>query len=285
MITIKQDVKLGDLNNLLIKNGDTVLNLNSQAIEDDIQKYTERYEKCKGSSAIGKIHTKNLKNIIDYLNKLKKKADKGDVNVSWGVHDRVIKSFPIEIKTIPEYKLYSTDYINIEDEKLVYVDYTKLADIIAFEIMCRDLGETHESMEEKLKDIGIVAIYDSEKLTKYFKDSPYKLSKIFKIGKSPYEITGTNSIIDYFGNKKFDGDRYLDVVRYSCRCAIALIVEDTLRRCIDRNIKVKIAGITDTGIYYLTKHDDAHIKSLLKNNVYIRAFGRKFEVVPDIQVF
>ena len=285
MITIKQDLKLGDLNSTLIKNGDTILSLNSQAIKDDIDKYTERYNKCIKSGIVGSKHAKNIKSIIEYLKKLYKKAEKGTVSVSWGVHNNIVKSFPIEIKTVPEYKLYTTDYINVEEEKLVYVDYTEVADIIAFELMNRDLGETHESIEEKLKNIGIVAIYDSNELTKFFKDSPYKLSKIFKIGKSTYEVPGTNTIVDYFGNKKFDSDKYMGVVGYSCKCAMTLILEDTLHRCIDRNLKVKVVGISDTGIYYLTDHDDSYIKNILKNNVYVRTFGRKFEVVPDIQVF
>ena len=283
MIVIQQDYELDDIDNLLVKYGLTTLEFNKQAIEDDIK----RLQKVgnTGTSA-NKIDRKNVANIVDYLERIIKKAEKGPVTIGWGLEGNLVKSFPIEMKIIPEYKIYSVDYINLTNEKVVHLDYTELADIIAFELMYRDMSESHDTVEKKLDSIGIVSAYDSKVLTKHFHEKVYELSKVLQISDSPYLITGTDTIMDYFGAKRFKCKSYREVVSHSCRSAMAFIIESLLQKCSANGLKFKICGVFDTGIYLLVNNQvDLYIRQQLNETVYIRTFGRKLEVSPKIQVF
>ena len=285
MITIKQDNKPLDIDRILLKNGEISISLNEDTIKDDIEKYKEQYVKIKEKGRASKNHLENIEKIIKYLQGLLSKSQKDNLSIKWVVDKNIVKSYPIEIKSIPEYKLQATDYINInQDEEIVYMDYTELADIIAFELMYRDLGETRETLENKLENIGIISVYDSNELTKYFEESPYALSKLLRIGKSPYKNTD-NELLSYFGDKAFKTGRYLEPVRYSCMYAMTLIVEDILKSSIESSIKIRLCGICDTGIYIIKSKEDKAIMNILQDNVCIRALGRKFEVKPKIAIF
>lgn len=286
MVTIQQDFSLNELNNLLLKYGDTELSFNKQIIRDDIARLKKELATIDGTKKLGAIRQAKINSAIAYLERILAKAENGVVKINWSINDNTLKSYPVEMKSIPEYKIYSTDYINLCHEKMVYLDYKELADIIAFEIMYRDLGETHQTMEDKLADIGIVSITDSSKLTEHFIDSPYELSRIFKAEDSPYLVEGKGKILDYFGNKEFDSNSYREVVSYSCMSAMAFITEALLHKCYTLGIRFKLCGVYDTGIYILIDNtDESDIQEKLHEAVYIRTFGRKFEVKPKMQVF
>lgn len=287
MVTIQQDFSLNELNNLLLKYGDTTIRFNEQAIQDDITRLKKDLKDIQEKNLRNKaIHKKNINNIVDYLERIIKKSDGKAIKINWSIHDNVVKSYPIEMKSIPEYKIYSTDYINLENGKMVYLDYKELADILAFEIMYRDLDETNESMEEKLSDVGIISISNSTVLTKYFKESPYELSKVLRISSSPYLVPGTNKVVDYFGNKEFDSASYRGVVGYSCRSAMSFVTEALMQKCATSGLKFKICGVFDTGIAVMVGNkDNLDIQKELAETIYIRTFGRKLEVKPRVQVF
>lgn len=286
MVTIQQDSKTNELSSLLAKYGSTSMDFNIKAITEDINRLKEELNKENLSRFNNKkIEKKNLNNIIDYLERIIRKSDKGAINVNWVVDKHIIKSYPIEMKSIPEYRIDTTDYINLQSEKIVYLDYSELADIIAFEIMYRDLDETHKSIEDKLSDIGIISVTDSKILTKHFSESPYKLSKILHISDSAYLKSGNEKIVDYFGNKEFKADGYREVVSNSCLSAMSIIVESLLKKqC--TNLKFKICGVFETGIYLMIDRElNKYSKEMLLESVYIRTFGRKLEVKPKIQLY
>lgn len=286
MITINQCSSANDINGLLIKYGTTEVSLNKQLIEDDIKKLTKELARVEDNRIFKtSMHKKNLKAIISYLENLSKKADKESITINWGLDKNVIRSYPIEIKNIPEYKIMSTDYINLDNQKMICLDYTELADIIAYELMYRDLGETNEAIEEKLKNIGIITVNNSNKINSlYDGESPYKLSNITYIESSPYLIPDDEEIQDYFGNKRFKATSYREVVSYSCRSAIAIILEELLRR--QTSTKFKICGVFENYLYLMVGNNmtQNQINNLVES-VCIRAFGRKIEVKPKVQVY
>lgn len=286
MITIQQDYEIRELHNLLLRYGNTKINLNKRAIQEDIDRLNDEIQEIKTSNSINKkLNKKNISNIIDYLKVLSRKSDENMVEITWTVHNNIIKSSPIEMINIPEYNVFSTDYINLDSEIMIHLDYTELSDIIAFEMMHRDLGETHETMEEKLKDVGIIAINDSSVITKHFTDnSIFELSKSLLISDSPYIVHGRNRIVDYFGRSEFKLNRYKDVVSHSCKSVMALIVEYILNKCVSNGVKFKLCNISDTGIYIIV-NSYKELENQLYENIYIRTFGRKLEVVPKIQIF
>lgn len=287
MVTIQQDYLLNDIDNLLIKYGNTTLDFNRQVIEDDIKRIKQGAQITAGKGILSKgIDAKNVSSITSYLERIIKKSENGPVTIGWGLDGNIINSYPIEMKVIPEYKVCSVDYINLKNEQVVYLDYTELANIIAFELMYRDMGETHSTMEEKLADIGIVSVYSGKALTKHFSEKVYELSKLMHVADSPYLVEGSGTITDYFGAKEFKSKSYKEVVSHSCRSAMSFIVEALLKKCAGNNIKFKLCGVFDTGIYLLVSSQvDSYIKQQLKETVYIRTFGRKLEVSPKIQVF
>lgn len=286
MTTIQQDFSLSEIVNLLAKYGDTYISFNQQAINDDIDKFKGQLQQVKNGALSNRlVGIKNLSDIIMYLERLLKRTESNDkpIAISWRFDNNVIRSYPIEMKNIPEYGMYTTDYINLGTDQMISLDYSSLADIIAFEIMFKDLGEDHSSIEEKLKDVGIVTVTKCSAITKYFNESPYKLSKMLKISDSPYLVPGTENIIDYFGRTEFPAKEYRDVVSYSCKCVMAFIVEALLKKCSANKIKVSLCGVFETGIYLMTNKDVD--KDELGEAIYVRVFGRKLEVVPKIQIF
>lgn len=287
MVTIQQDFSLNELNNLLIKYGDTNLSFNAQAITEDIRRLEKRLEEIQERKIPNKeVHKKNIGNIIAYLNRIIKKAGDKSIKINWSLNDNIVKSYPIEMKSIPEYGIYTTDYINLENNKMVYLDYAELADIIAFEMMYRDLGETNDTIEDKLSGIGILSISESSELTKYFTDSPYELSKLLRVASSPYLVPGENKMVDYFGRKTIDTDRYREIVSYSCRCAMAFIVEALMKKASSNGLKIRLCGVFDTGVCLIVpEKENVDIQKEVAEAVYIRTFGRKLEVKPKVQIF
>lgn len=283
MIAIQQDLKVDRLSNSLIKIGSTDINFNIQTILYDIYRLEKGLEGIKDREDYrSNVNSQNITAIIKYLRSILKRAKRGVVEVKWVVDNGTIKSYPIEMKDIPEYGILTTDYIDINKGKLLHLDYSELSDIIAFEMMYRDLGETNRTIEEKLDQIGIVAVNESKELTKHFTGSPYKASKVLPVEKSPYLTPDNNKILDYFGVCEFDADTYKKAVSYSCRYAMAIILESMIKENAILANKIKICGVFDTSIYLLM---DENMKDRLTDSICVRAFGRKFEVVPKAQIF
>lgn len=287
MASIQQNFSLNSINSLLPKYGNTDIQLNVDNIRSDIQRLDTELSNLKLNKLVdGVKKVKELEYAIEFLNRLIDKTEDGVLSLGWNVTDNVIKSYPIELIDIPNLKIHSTDYIKLDKEKIVFLDYKQLVDIIAFEIMHRDLGEDHKSIESLLTDIGIVGIRDCDILTNYFKEDMYRVSKFLRVSDSPYLIPGTKYILDYFGKKEFKATTYEEVVFYSAKEALSLVVESMLKKCKENSIEIKLCSITDLGIYLIV---NGNIKDslweIIKENVYVRAFGRNFEVKPSITIY
>ncbi len=305
LIEIKQNSTFSGLVKALDKyNKEIRVNLNRQMIKDDIERLKSDIQSIKNSNITNKeINVMNINKVIEYLERLIKKIDKADergVNIKWafninrnGGYDLI--SYPIKLIEVPEYNIFTIDYINLSknecnntEDKLVYLDYEELADIIAFDMMFRDLGEDHNTIEDKLDSVGIIASSNCEVLTKHFKDSPYELSKVLYVDNSPYMVLNKNinRIRDYFGKREFkllNDSTYRSAVSYSCRSAMALVVEGILN---SKAEEVGLCSVLDRGIYIMinSSDEDTIVKALSKP-VCIRAFGRLLEVEPKIKVF
>lgn len=196
------------------------------------------------------------------------------INLRWGFIEGILKSTPIQLFDIPYYNINFTKYLILKED-IIKIDLHELADIIAFELMHRDLGETHESLEEKLKDVSIIRTHDSELLVRHFKDSPYKLSRELKIEKSPYIDYNNTNILEYFLSRRFNLGYYKNVISYSCRKAMSLIVGNYA----SRKSGIKLYSLSDTYIYISNIPID-----LVSDSISIRAIGRLFEIKPKLSV-
>jgi len=265
---------------------DITLKMNKDIIIKDRNRLEEMSKKPKS-----KIDLTNIKALINYLNKLIKIIDKDEnFELAWGIKDGLPISYPLTLLTENVYGIYADNYVEADlNEHIVEVNLNNLADLIAYSFMSRDLGETHESIEELLKNCGIIGIEDSNIIICHFNkngDKPYEFSKSFMIGNTPYYSFDTKEIYDYFHSKKFKTDKYREVVDYSCKYAATIIMNSIIENSTHLGISVKPIVINTTNLAFITNaKDEVNIKNNLIDEISIRVFGRKFKVHTHVDIF
>ena len=262
------------------------LNMNRDIILKDRSKLDDM-SKNKANS----YDAKNIKALKNYLDRLLKYIDEdGSYEICWDVNNGLPVSYPNPLINEKAYGINTCNYIEIPtDEHLVEVDLHDLADLIAYSFMSRDLDETHDSIEELLKDCGIIGIEDSNIILNHLKDNddePFEFSKTFKIGNTPYYSYENKEVIDYFHSKSFNTKYYREVVDYSCKYASTIIMSTIIENSIHLGVEVKPVMINATNITFLTTmKDEFNIKNELIDDISIRIFGRKFKIEPRIEIF
>lgn len=272
---------------LVSKFAETNLKLNENIINDDIIKM----QKLLANGAFNKSDKSNIKGIITYLTKLRSKITNGVYQFTWMFEEFRTRAYPFDLRQFEEYKVNAVDYIELDSRSLIKADYSEVFEIIAFEMMYRDLGLTMKEMEDNLAHIGIATVVDSIELTKFIEEPALKLSQVLRIGDCPYASQDGSLAWDYFGlkatcsNNAFTSGKYKDCVGLSINIAISLINKSILENLIDRSDGVDICALNSNGFYYRIKGiDELDIKSIFEP-VIVRAFGRKFEVKPKITIF
>lgn len=283
MVTIKQDVPLDKqkAGNLFNKLSSSQFTFNTQLIKDDLARLNKLL-----TGDISDIRKNNIELTTSYLKRLLAKAEKGDIKLSWVYHDNKLSSHPIEMASIKNLSVESVDYITIKQGKMVYVDYIKMCNLIAYEIMYKDYGDSFSTLENKLSNLGIITVYPYTTLENIVPNDVYDMSKVMKVEESPYLMHGDSGMCTYFGAEVRDKTYYRDVVDISCREAILIILTSLLLKLQDLSIKFNLCGLSDSGFYLLLDcSDEYNIEHLVKENVIVRAFGRKFEVEPSVQIY
>ncbi len=283
MILLRQDTRLEKqkLEQLLNRYGHVEYTFNTHAIQDDIDKVNEW-----AKDSYTTLRMENLKKVKVYLEGLLKKAQKGSFNVDWVLSGNKIVSMPVEIRRLKLYNIQATDYINLDKESILALDYTELLNIISYEISHRDFDMSTEEIEEKLEDIGIITVYDSQILKDIIDKRAYDKSLVMRVGETAYMSPNHKQIYTYFGDKlDFDG-MYRKVIEESCATAISIIVNNILNKVSTNGYNIKICGIFEDSIYLMLPDGrNTVVESDLAAPVTIRAFGRKFEVKPKVQVY
>lgn len=267
------------------KLGELTININVELIKNDINRL-----KVELNSTKNKINKVNINALISHLNKLLKYVDEdGHLELCWdtsGKKSETPYTYPISIVNEPLYKVSTANYIELEDgEKLIEVNLSEIADMLAFEFMFKDLGETHDSIEELLNGCGIAGLVSNAVLINYFKetgDDLFRLSKSMKIDECPYASAETKKVTDYFHTKEFKASEYRDVIDYSCRYASTIIASDILREAAHFKKEVKLLEVDALTIAFIIKADDEFDINKLIDQVSLRVFGRKFLVNTKI---
>lgn len=277
-----------DLCGAFTKLGEISVTMNKDIIKKDIDRL-----KAEMAATKNKYNKLNLEALVTYLTKLHKNIDsESNFELCWNISkkDDLPYTYPVQLVNEPLYKINTSNYMEVgEKEKVVEIDLTDLADIIAFEFMYRDLNETHDTIEELLKDCGIIGYQKSNLLTDFFKengDHMYELSKTMLIEDSPYKSHETHMIKDYFYSKEFKSKSYRDVVDYSCRYASTIIANSILKNSTHHGIDVKLIMTNATTITFIANIDDEfNIYESLLGEISVRVFGRRFMIEPKISVF
>ena len=287
-----------DISYIANKYDDTIsIKLNTSMIEDDINRLKGEIGKAKN-----KIDDKNIKALIHYLDNIKKTADKnnGTIEICWHIKamdSRLPSSYPIQFISETLYKIQTSNYIELDNnQKYIHIDLISLANIMAYEFMFKDLGETHDSIEDMLKDCAMISYNDSSILENKFKsdgDNIYELSQTLCVGESSYLVSEvTRKLNDYFYTTSFSGSgknlQYKDAINYSCRYASTIIMNTILHRGNFNNIEVKPLAISPTYIDLIVNvNDEDDISDVIKkliDDIALQAFGREFIVHPTITI-
>lgn len=284
MISIQQNSKLDRvrLSNNLDKYGVTEYKFSEQSIQDDIDKLTRAEDASK------RIKAENIRRTKKYLTHVLNKAYKGKVKVNWTLSGNEITSIPIEIRKIKMFGIQATDYITLENEAVLSIDYSRLIDMLAFEIAYRDFGFTGEDIENKLSDISIVGVYSSDILFDrgLIEENTYDVTLGMMIDDTPYMSVDKATKFDYFGNAVETDKFYRGIIESTREIAMSIIVQDMLSKVSKQNIRVEIAAVYEDSVYLiLPDGKDESTAQLLAEPVVARVFGRRFEVQPIVQMY
>lgn len=286
MILIQQDCNdFGNIGTTAARLGETELPLNLSMIDDDIRKL----EVMRGNPHNSRDKM-NINNIINYLKRLKSRVnEEGNYKFTWCFEDFSLCSYPLDLKCFGEYKVLTTDYIELKGSALVKADYHDVFETIAFDMMYRDLDHTMQEIEDKLSNIGMATITPVSTLISLMDgESPLRLSKILRIGDSPYASSDGKLSWDYFStaaDEAFTSGKYCDCVSRSVDVAIVHLVRDIIDKFNENNIKFKICALNETGLYFIIDESSKSNIQRVFDSAIVRAFGRKFEVRPKVTVF
>lgn len=284
MIMIKQDsqVDRAKLPGLLDKFGNTPIKLDLQLIQDDVIKLDTIY----GEKATSKLRRENINRTKRYLASLARHSEK-PIELKWALRGNEILSAPIEVRKIPQFGIQTTDYITLDSgNKLLSYNFSKVLDIIAFEITHRDFGFSTEAVEKELSHISSVMAYSCDELNSLMEWSEYRYSITMMIGDSPYMSADKKTVRDYFGNPLDTDKYYRSVIESSREIAVDIIVQNLLGRAQQKRLQVYLAGVYEDSIYFIVPDSVAEVATQdFMESVVIRAFGRKFEVPPRIQLY
>ena len=289
MITIQQTgCSMTGLGDLVSRYSRAKLSMNEVAIRDDIEKLRDKLK----TNGIAKQHHKNIQQIIKYLERLIMEIDdEGNLELTWKYTKGKLSCSPISLANCQPYNIRATDYINTGDETLTLIDYKDVYEIIAFEMMHRDLGETHESMEEHLKDIGVLSISPANKITDLFDgESPVSMSRYMRIGSSPYATDNGKLSWDYFysaGGEQtaFKSHTYKECTDRTFDIITLILTKSILSNLFKCGVTAEVCAVDTDGMFILTDKDISSSLGKYLDTVVVRVFGRKFEVCPKIRTF
>lgn len=276
--------------------------LESTIIKIDRDKVKKDVEHLKAESTMTKnrLNSKNIDIVIRELNRLLKLSDNDEsaVEIAWGVKDSTAESYPFNMVNDRTYGVDSVEYFKLkENEHIIELDFTELSDIITFEFIYEELGETIESVNSFTEHAGMGRnLNESSILTSNFEDDMLELSKIFQIDNSPYIDGDKETINDYFGLKKFklashaknvndtsSIKSYRDVIKYSCKHALSIIAANIINKALNANMHISLLGISDTQISLMVGNIDTFDIDKYLDDVVVRSFGKLYKVNPIIE--
>lgn len=267
----------------LDKLGRLKIRMNTELIEDDIRKVKGLREQ-----ATKVTQRKYFDKVEDYLNMLLKKSLRKQINLQWTFMDNKVRAFPFEIKQFKKIQMQATDYIVMAGVKMLSFEYKDLLNILAFDIVHRDLGYSFTEIEEALCTVSILSIQDAQVL--YDKElltpDTYNLALEMAVEQSPHLDTETFELTDYFGNIHEASKYYRDAVLASRDTAMNILLQQILTKAIQRGYGIKLAGVFDDSLYFVVPVDEAECaKEDLQDDLTVRLFGRIFEINPIVKLY
>lgn len=267
----------------LDKLGHLKMRMNTELIQDDINKVKTLAEQANRVSQL-----KYLSGVDDYLKMLLKKSLKKQVNLQWTFLDNRVRAFPFEIRQFKKLQIQATDYIIMNNAKMLSFEYEHLLNMLAFDIVHREFGFTFDDIEKALSSISLLSVQDCQIL--YDKEllapNTYNIALEMAIEDSPHLDIETHEITDYFGIRHESSKYYREAILASRDMAMNILLQQILTKAIQKGYEIKLAGIFDDSIYFVVPANIAEdVQNGLRDNLEVRLFGRIFEINPIVRLY
>lgn len=261
------------------------LTVYKKAVQNDIAEMRNKYEAAKGM-----FNRSNIERIIGYLVKLESLISEDEtLDICWCENKNgSVTTYPITLEVIKEYGINAIRYAVVdENSAVVYADNSMLADMIAYEMMYRDLGDNIEDIENELMECKITSVESSTRMRNLFSHmdiSPYKLSRDIKVIDSPYKGIETGKLVKYFTcdeERLKENEKYHEVVYEVCKKINIIIMME---------ITSNVRGVTplcvgDTYYGFRVDRDKLDKATQIASEVCIRVFGRTFNIGTELEVY
>lgn len=277
--------------------------LRANSVKITVNKEIINSEIKRLQSEIGKYNNKtddnNLKMLISYLTRVKRIADSetSELSLHWGTNaDGTLRSTPIHLFNEQIYNVDVSSFIELNPtQQLVSIDISALSEVIAFDMINRDLDETHTSIEEVLDTCSIVSPNDVSILIDKFKannDKMYEYSQYMRIGESTFLNKNDSLMYNYFMTRSYPFDKdtstYKEPVKNSCMLAAGIYAAQLIYNAHKCKVDCSLVEITHDKIVLLINRENDPLfdfKEKAYESIILETFGRKFSIVPDIMIY
>lgn len=278
----------------VLKSKSITVVLNRDLISSEINRLQSEVGKYNN-----KTDDKNIKILVSYLTKLKRASDRetSELELRWSIaNDGTLVSNPTQFINEPVYRIDTNNFIDIgANQQLVSIDISRMSDVIAFDMINRDLDETHASIEKLLSNCSIVSPNDISILTDKFNengDKMYELSQFMKIGNSTFLNSDDRIMYNYFMSKKYEFTKkestYKEPVKNSCMLAAGLYASQLIYNINKCKVLCGAVEITPKRITLLLNIENDKLfdfKDRAFEDITIDAFGRQFQFKPDVHIY
>ena len=284
-----QDINLRKLRRSLSKVSNT-LKLDINSINNDIEKIKIIRDKV--------LDTDDIKQLIPYIDNTKKdiEAIKGliatnnEILLNWVIEGNELKSTPINFSSIKlgKAEINTTDYIVLDNTKLISIDLRKLLSIIAFEVTHRDIGIENKEIEEYLsKNCNLIGINEGDVFKEFITDRFYEKALVLKLEDTMYKNINNNKLYTYYGDCIGKSKYYRDILIPTYKKTLYIVLEYIMDIINGANLDIQFIGITSNKLYFLDSSTNGTASKGLgdKIDLSVRVFGRNFKVDTDIETY
>ena len=277
--------------------------LEAGSVKITVNKSIINYEISRLQSEIGKYNNKiddsNIKILVNYLTRIKRTADSetSELNLHWGTDtDGTLRSTPIHFINEPAYGIDVNSFIELgPHQQLISIDISAMAEVITFDMINRDLDETHASIEDILGSCSIVSPNSVGVLLDKFKengDNMFECSQYMRIGESTFLNRNDNIMYNYFMTKTYDFNKnsstYKEPVKNSCMLAAGIYAAQLVYNVNKCKIECGLTEITPNRITLLINKESNPLfdfKDKAFEDIILETFGRKFSITPNVMVY